>query len=318
MHTPLQPSGASHPTLAELGVTVLERGWLSSNNVLMLNDAEGLVVDTGYATHAEQTTALLQSLLGDRPLSQIVNTHLHSDHCGGNAALKNAWPQALVTIPPGHAEAVRRWDTVALTYAPTGQQCPRFDWDQCLRPGGQIKFGHLSWDIHAAPGHDPQAVLLHEPSAGLLISGDALWANGFGVVFPELDGEEGFEEVAATLELIEALAPTCVIPGHGPIIGISELAPALSRARSRLAQFIHHPAKHRWHALKVLLKFKLLEVQRIERHAFLAWFSASSYFCRIARIDQPNLGIDEVFELLLRDLARTGALGIEGEMVVNQ
>lgn len=317
MNTPQQPSQLLHPTLAEVGVTVLERGWLSSNNVVMLSDTEGLVVDTGYATHAEQTVALLQDLLGDRVLSRIVNTHLHSDHCGGNAALKAAWPEALITIPPGHAEAVRRWDTVALTYAPTGQQCPRFNWDQCFWPGEQLKIGQLSWDIHAAPGHDTQAVLLHEPNAGLLISGDALWANGFGVVFPELDGEQGFEEVEATLNLIEGLAPRCVIPGHGPIIVGNELGAALARARSRLTQFTQHPPKHRWHALKVLLKFKLLELQSVEQHKLLSWFSTSSYFCRIAYIDHPALGIDAIFTMLLRDLARAGALQIEGEWVIN-
>ena len=50
------------------------------------------LVDTGYATHAPQTLALVQQALGARPLDLIVNTHLHSDHCGGNALLQAAWP----------------------------------------------------------------------------------------------------------------------------------------------------------------------------------------------------------------------------------
>lgn len=318
MNTPPSPSPNALPALDKLGLVVLERGWLSSNSVVMLSEGEGLVVDTGYVTHAEQTVALLRSVLGARPLSRILNTHLHSDHCGGNAALQDAWPAALTAIPPGHAEAVRRWDTVALTYAPTGQQCPRFGFQQCLQPGEQFRFGQLRWDIHSAPGHDAQAILLHEPHAGVLISGDALWANGFGVVFPELDGEPGFEEVGQTLDLIEALAPRSVIPGHGPLFTGDEVTAALFRARSRLTQFIQHPAKHRWHALKVLLKFKLLELQNVERQTLLDWFSASSYFCRIARIDRRDRHLSEVFDELLHDLARTGALRIQGEQVVNQ
>jgi glyoxylase-like metal-dependent hydrolase (beta-lactamase superfamily II) len=51
---------------------------------------ETAVVDTGYVTHAEQTLALIESVLGTRPLDRILNTHLHSDHCGGNAALQSA------------------------------------------------------------------------------------------------------------------------------------------------------------------------------------------------------------------------------------
>ena len=34
----------------------------------------------------------------------------------------------------------------------------------------------------------------------VLISADALWENGFGVIFPELEGESGFAEEQAVLE----------------------------------------------------------------------------------------------------------------------
>src|SRR5690606_6700204 len=73
------------------GLTVLERGWLSSNNVL-IHAAPGepgaVLVDSGHVVHAEQTVALVRhALRAGEPLVRVVNTHLHSDHCGGNAAL---------------------------------------------------------------------------------------------------------------------------------------------------------------------------------------------------------------------------------------
>jgi len=46
------------------------------------------VVDTGFCRHSEQTIALVDRALAGTPLARIVNTHLHSDHCGGNAALQ--------------------------------------------------------------------------------------------------------------------------------------------------------------------------------------------------------------------------------------
>ena len=46
------------------------------------------MVDTGYCIHAEQTLALVEAALQGAPLQRIVNTHLHSDHCGGNALLR--------------------------------------------------------------------------------------------------------------------------------------------------------------------------------------------------------------------------------------
>ena len=313
------PVSATVPAdLPEHGLTVLERGWLSSNSVFMCNGGDTLVVDTGYVTHADQTVALIRSLLGGRGLDRIANTHLHSDHCGGNAALQSAWPSAVTAIPPGHAEAVRQWDTVTLTYEPTGQQCPRFGFDGCLMPGEQLRVGDLHWDIHAAPGHDAQAILLHEARLGILISGDALWANGFGVVFPELEGEQGFDEVGKTLDLIEGLAPTTVIPGHGPVFAGEGIAPALLRARTRLKQFVEQPTKHRWHALKVLLKFKLLELQVVQRCVLEAWFSGSGYFQRITRIDHAEVDTRDVFDKLIRDLAHVNALRIEGPLIVDQ
>src|SRR4051812_21229622 len=117
------------------GIVVLERGWLSSNNVVLLADGEAAVVDTGYWTHAEQTVALVERAASGRQLRTLVNTHLHSDHCGGNAALQARFSSVRTLIPPGLAAAVRDWDTVSLTYEPTGQSCPRFGYDDVLAPG---------------------------------------------------------------------------------------------------------------------------------------------------------------------------------------
>ena len=39
-------------------ITVFERGWLSSNNILLMDSERAALVDTGYCTHAEQTLAL--------------------------------------------------------------------------------------------------------------------------------------------------------------------------------------------------------------------------------------------------------------------
>jgi len=81
-----------HPSLN--GLTVLERDWLSSNN-LLIHGAGGepgaALIDSSHVCHAEQTVPLVRHALRDEPLARIVNTHLHSDHCGGNAALQRAF-----------------------------------------------------------------------------------------------------------------------------------------------------------------------------------------------------------------------------------
>jgi glyoxylase-like metal-dependent hydrolase (beta-lactamase superfamily II) len=263
------------PSLLPPGVVVVERGWLSSNSIVVLGRDEAGLVDSGYWTHAEQTVDLVARAVGDRALTKLLNTHLHSDHCGGNAALQDQYSGLQTLIPPGLASAVRQWDPVALTYVPTGQHCPRFRFDGLLCPGDSVVLGDLTWQVHGAPGHDPHSIVLFEPRSRTLASADALWQNGFGVVFQELEGEAAFDEVASTLQVIERLRPKVVIPGHGPVF--DDVAAALSRARSRLAAYRSDPRRHAAHGSKVLLKFKLLEVQRARRGDFMAWAEDVGY-----------------------------------------
>ena len=299
------------------GVTLLERGWLSSNNVVFTTGVTA-VVDTGYVTHAAQTVSLVGAVLAGRPLERIVSTHLHSDHCGGNAALQAAWPGAKTFIPSGQADAALRWDEAALGYETTGQSCARFGFDATLGAGDTIELGERAWEVHAAPGHDPHSVILFQASSRVLISADALWENGFGVVFPELEGDEGFAQVASTLDIIDSLAPDLVLPGHGlRIEGNAAVSAALSRARSRLDRFVANPHRHAVHAVKVLLKFKLLELQSAPTDQFVAW-----------ALDMPFLGIvharffnECAVELwlqgLMDELAGSGALARRESMLYN-
>ena len=299
-------------------ITVLERGWLSSNSIVLRGARPGeaaAVVDTGYCAHAPQTLALIEAALGGQPLARILNTHLHSDHCGGNAALQAAWPGVQTFIPPGQAEPVRQWDAWALSYTPTGQDCPRFGFDGLLQPGTEVLLGSRPWQVHAAPGHDPHSIVLFEPQDAVLISADALWENGFGVVFPELEGEDAFAAVGATLDLIERLAPLTVIPGHGPVF--HDALRALDVARRRLDGFVQQPHRHARYGAKVLLKYKLLEWQQVALADLQAWATATPYFGLLHTryfADQPQA---EWLQGLVDDLLRSGAATLHGAQLHN-
>lgn len=297
-------------------MTVLERGWLSANNIVFRGERSGAaVVDTGYCTHAEQTVALIGAALQGRPLERIFNTHLHSDHCGGNAALQAAWPGARTAVPPGHLAEVQGWDAYALSYTPTGQQCPRFRADDALIPGSEVLLGDRPWQVHAAPGHDPHSIVLFEAQDALLISADALWENGFGVVFPELEGEAAFAEVAATLDLIERLAPRTVIPGHGPVF--YDAPRAIDVARRRLDGFVREPVKHALHGAKVLLKYKLLEWQQIALVDVQTWALATPYFNLLHTRYFAEMGFLPWLHRLIESLLRSGAATRQGDVLHN-
>lgn len=297
------------------GMHVFERGWLSANNILFTDGEKSALVDSGYCTHADQTLTLVEAVLGDRPLDFLVNTHLHSDHCGGNAALQARYPALRTSIPPGQAEQVLHWDPAALTYLPTGQLCPQFKFDVILQPGSSISLGTRDWEIHAAAGHDPHSLVFFEPEGRVIISADALWENGFGVVFPELEGDNAFAEVAATLDLIERLRPLTVIPGHGRVF---RYAPeVLEKARQRLDSFVKNPISHARHAVKVLLKFKLLEVQRQSFDDFIQWAAATPYMILVNDRFFKEIPLTQWLESLCAQLIAAGVARKEDAWLIN-
>lgn len=302
------------------GLRVFERGWLSSNNVLIpgedSEDGEGAVlVDAGHCVHASQTVALLRQALAGRPLARVLNTHLHSDHCGGNAALQREFG-AEVRIPPGSWDAVRAWDEDALSYRATGQRCERFRADARLEPGAPLVLGGRRWEVLAAPGHDPDSVMLFDARHGVLISADALWENGFGVVFPELEGERAFDDVAAVLELIARLPVAVVVPGHGA--PFTDVDGALARSRSRLAAFRADPARHARHGAKVLVKYHLMEEQSQPLAALRDWAGGTPLLQAIwQRQAARGESFGDWFSALLRELCDGGALALRDGVVHN-
>ena len=297
------------------GLQVFERGWLSANNILLTDDDSATLIDSAYVTHKAQTVALVQNALNGRALDRLVNTHLHSDHCGGNHHLQTHYTQLETWIPPGEAKAVSIWDAEALSYEATGQLCPRFKFEGLLQVGQILRLASLNWEVHAAPGHDPHSVILFEPTHKILISADALWANGFGVVFPELEGVEAFHEVSQTLDLIESLKPIWVIPGHGAVF--DNVDAALEIARKKLDGFVQSPLKHGRYGAKVLLKYKLLELTEVENTSFMAWASEVPYLKILHQTHAASMSLQEWLQDMLLDLERSKALVFQDNMIVN-
>lgn len=294
---------------------VIERGWLSSNSVVFDEGEAVSIVDTGYVLHAAQTADLVACVARGRPLARIVNTHLHSDHVGGNARLQQLHPQAQTSIPPGLAAAVDAWDEDALTYAPTGQQCPRFRYDALLRAGQALRLGGLDWEVLAAPGHDPHMVMLFNDASGVLISADALWENGFGAIFPEIEGDSGFDEQRAALELIAQRRPRLVVPGHGA--PFTDVEAALQRAHRRLDALRADPARNARHVAKVLVKFWLLQVRACSRAQAAAHFARARYFEVIRARYFGASDVAAVVGRALDELVAGGAAAERGGQIVN-
>jgi glyoxylase-like metal-dependent hydrolase (beta-lactamase superfamily II) len=306
---------AHRPVRLPATMQVLERGWLSSNNIVFDDGDSISVVDTGYVTQAPMTVKLIEQAARGRRLSRIVNTHLHSDHVGGNAALA-AHFGATITIPPGQAAAVRDWDETQLNYAPTGQRCARFGYDHLIDPARPLRLGALQWQALSGGGHDPEMVLLYNDDERVLVSADALWENGFGVIFPELEGGSGFAEQQLALETIARLSPRLVVPGHGA--AFSNVDAALEVAHRRLDSLRGDPERNARHAAKVLIKFWLLEVRSASLDELHRHFAAAQYLRLIHQRYFGRRQFAPLIDAFVQDLIRAGAAEFAGGKLHNR
>jgi glyoxylase-like metal-dependent hydrolase (beta-lactamase superfamily II) len=285
-------------------IQVIERGWLSANNIVLHASFGVTVVDSGYGAHAPQTLELIGRTLAGEKLARLVNTHCHSDHMGGNAAIQEKFG-CRTSIPEGEAPLIDNWDEQALILAVADQRAERFRYDDTFRDGDTLEMGGYEWRVIAAPGHDPHAVMFHSPDARLLISGDALWESGFGVIFPQLFGRDtALAETRATLEAISRLQVDVVIPGHGRPFG--EVGAALERAFYRLEGYEEDILRLARHCAKVMLSFSLME----KRSMPLADLPA--YVARVpilAELNSRYLGMTPaaMAEWLSGELERAGA-----------
>lgn len=298
------------------GIDIFERGWLSANNIFLYGDDDVSLVDTGYCAHQQMTLDLVSSALKQRDLKslrKVLNTHLHSDHCGGNAALSAAF-DCEIWIPEAEAIAVQDWDENLLSFQQLGQDCPRFTHQALLVPGQEIVLGPYRWQILAAPGHDNHSVMLYQEEHQILISADALWEEGFGVIFPELWGEGGFEEVAQTLELIEGLSIALVIPGHGR--PFTDVQKSIEIAKSRLDYLSTDADRNARHGAKVLLKYKLLEWRSQEMVRVNQWIADTPALQSIRQ--QMNLRAEDFQGWLVESLIKSKAAAIEKNLLVNR
>ena len=297
------------------GIEIFERGWLSANNIFLYGNGNASLVDTGYCAHQHLTLDLVKNALqkhGLFNLNKIINTHLHSDHCGGNAILLHTYHPEIY-IPAAEAPAVSCWDEDLLSYRNLGQECPRFSHTHVLLPGSEVVLGLYPGQVLAAPGHDPHSIMLYQADHQILISADALWEEGFGVIFPELWGESGFEEVAQTLDLIESLTISLVIPGHGK--PFTNTAEALKVARSRLDYLASDQDRNARHGAKVLLKYKLLEWRSIEMQKVREWIANTPALLHAA--NQLNMELEEMTTWLPQALVKAHAARIEKEQLIN-
>lgn len=163
---------------------------------VICRSAEAVLIDSGINTTPQEYVIPAFQQAGFEP-SLLVCTHGHVDHFGGNAVLREHYPNlkiALHTTDVSWAEDhERHLHEMYLCMPQTWQFADggKSHLELCganaaidihLRHGQQIQLSGLSWQVIHTPGHAPGEVVLYDRETGVVICGDV--ALGKGVVTP--------------------------------------------------------------------------------------------------------------------------------------
>jgi glyoxylase-like metal-dependent hydrolase (beta-lactamase superfamily II) len=294
-------------------IKVLVRGWLNCNQIVINQPGDNVLIDAGYHSHAQATLGLLrdEQVSNGNNYSRLINTHCHSDHMGGNAAIQREF-NCTIEVPLGEAPGVRPWSRQSFWLDYADQYAEPFDYDHTIAPDETLLLGGYAWRAIAAPGHDMGALMFYCEELKLLISGDALWQNGLGAIVPKQGINPGIESAQSTLQTIRELKATTVIPGHGK--PFSDVDQAITTAESRLHAFAADPRKCARNFLKSIFTFHLLAV------GSMSLAEIPAYFARVSCYVEINAGFfklspEQLAEQLIGELQNAKAIRVHERKV---
>jgi glyoxylase-like metal-dependent hydrolase (beta-lactamase superfamily II) len=295
----------------------IERDWLSANHV-MFNEGDGAVlIDSGYGKFNHITLEKIDATLFDwrsESLNRIINTHIHSDHIGGNAELQRHHRGCSITVPVDEQPALVNWDAPEQMLAYADQEAERFAWDDVIEPGQVLQLGGESWRAIATPGHDMGSLVFYSSKLRILISADALWENGSGFVPPQAIDPKPLAAQRATFKRLVELDVALVIPGHGPMF--TDFQGALKRASDKLELFATDDLRIAKSVAKGMFIYSMMW------RGTMALAELSAYVARIGVHRDYNAQFfkmsDEAYaDWLLGEAVRTGKVRVENEMIVS-
>ena len=183
-------------------ITLIHLSDLDSNIYLLGKDT---VIDSGTGSNFVRLYDIFKRLKLDFDLiKNVVNTHMHWDHIGGNGFFANA----KIHIHEKDASVLEKGDA-GMSNASyfSGKMHP-------MKVAAKLKDGDdiFGFKVMHTPGHTQGSICLFDPKEKILISGDTLFADGVG----RTDLAGGSEvDMSVSLEKLSKLKIEKILPGHG-------------------------------------------------------------------------------------------------------
>lgn len=175
-------------------------------NTYILGRKKLVIIDPGPGDKAHEA-AVLKAVAG-RPVTDILLTHTHRDHCDSLAALRAATGArtggaAVGPLPRSKVELDPRASTyIDLDFKP----------DQPLADGDVVKGDGFRLIVIPTPGHAPDHLCFAVEGKGILFSGDHIMGWNTTVIAPP-EGHMG--DYYASLERLMRRRDKLYLAGHG-------------------------------------------------------------------------------------------------------
>jgi glyoxylase-like metal-dependent hydrolase (beta-lactamase superfamily II) len=190
------------------------------SNTVVIDGREKIIIDPGlrhlFPFLARSIEA--ETRIAPEDFYLAVHTHSHPDHMDAGALLEGTYgvTQAMSAeekeFLEGDGRSLFQW---------MGLDYPAGTVGRILKEG-PLELGDKVLQVYLTPGHSPGSVCIHWPEAGVLVTGDLIFARSFGRV--DLAGGDAKALVASVERMASLDRVEAVIPGHGPsIIGRSQV-----------------------------------------------------------------------------------------------
>ncbi len=222
----LVPNAFKEAATAKITVQKLRRNISvllgAGGNIAVLSGPDGkLLVDAEIVTSQPNVAAALAGINAD-PIKQLINTHWHFDHTGGNAWLHEVGASILAQVNTRkHLLVDTRTEGWQYTFAaaPAGAiPSTVFQEDYTLHANGSTLVLK-----HYLPAHTDSDISVHFTEADIFHAGDTFWNRNYPFIDYSTGGSIDGQIRAAEANIAKVSDKTIVIPGHGAVAGKVDL-----------------------------------------------------------------------------------------------
>lgn len=207
----VKPGTPQNSFAANAGIVIGTRGVLVVDSLVSAKEARRFIADIRRITH--------------KPIRFLVDTHSHLDHALGNSEFRRLGAtiicqeldaRSLAANGPSQLAGAASYGLSAEDMKGTVLALPDLTFPDRLR----IDLGGVSVElVYPGPSHTTGSIFVHIPERKVVFTGDILFTD-----FHPFLAEGDLANWPKALDAVAALGAQSIIPGHGPLSTVKDIA----------------------------------------------------------------------------------------------